>query len=135
MLTDENMVLPLAGALKTSASQIRNATVITHNNGAVIQYNDKRIKQNGHTVSEGFFDVFTFRFLKGDPGFLTNSSSIALTESAAKALFGDADPINKIVRIQDDRNATVAAILADPPANSSLTFEFIAPFNYSEPFI
>lgn len=135
VLTDENMVLPLAGALKTSASQIRNATVITHNNGAVIQYNDKRIKQNGHTVSEGFFDVFTFRFLKGDPGFLKNSSSIALTESAAKALFGDADPINKIVRIQDDRNATVAAILADPPANSSLTFEFIAPFNYSEPFI
>ena len=135
VFTDQNMVLPLAKSLETSAPQIKNATVITHNYSRILEYGKTKLKKNGHTVSEHFFDVFSWKFIRGNPRVLQNPSSMIITQSAARALFGDADPINKIIRIDNDRNATIAGVLADPPGNSTLQFDFLVPFNYSDEYI
>ncbi|MEJ7676384.1 MAG: ABC transporter permease [Segetibacter sp.] len=43
-----------------------------------------------------FFDVFSFKLLKGNPANALNQpNTIVLTEQAAKKYFGDADPIGK----------------------------------------
>ena len=135
VFTDESMVLPLAKALESSAPQVKNATVITHDYSAILEYRNSKLKKYGHTVSEHFFNVFSWKFLRGSASSLQDPSSMALTQSAARSLFGNADPINKIVRINNDRNATITAVLADPPSNSTLQFDFIVPFNYSDPSV
>ena len=58
--------------------------------------------------------------------------SIVLTESTAKALFGNEDPINKTVRYDNKNDLKVTGILKDIPANSTLQFNFLVPFSYLE---
>ena len=49
-------------------------------------------------VDEGFFSMFSFRFLKGNKATaFPNNNAVVLTQSTAQKLFGDADPIGKAV--------------------------------------
>ncbi|MFD0750980.1 ABC transporter permease [Mucilaginibacter calamicampi] len=130
--TDGNMVLPLAGALQANLPQIKNAVVMSHREQHIITYGDTRLKKKGYNVSDHFFDIFSWKFIKGNAATaITDPSSIVLTQSAAKAFFGDNDPINKAVKIDEGREMKVAAIIADPPGNSTFKFDFITPFNKS----
>jgi ABC-type antimicrobial peptide transport system permease subunit len=132
IFTDRNMVLPLAKSLEDASPQIKNAVVTTHRQSHILTYGDTKLKKEGHTVSEHFFDMFSWKFIKGNAATaLPDAYSLVLTASAAKALFGNADPINKVVRIDDDYDAKVTAIVQDPPGNSTFQFDFINMFNYS----
>ena len=55
-----------------------------------------------------------------------------LTEAIAKALFGNEDPINKTIRIDNSHDLKVTAIMKDVPANSTLQFGFVVPFSFYE---
>jgi putative ABC transport system permease protein len=134
VFTDENMVLPLAKELKEKLPQIKNAVVTTHQQPSVLTYGDLKIKKQGYTVSEHFFEMFSWKFVKGNASTaITDPSSIVLTRSAAKAFFGNDDPINKVLKLNNDRDAKVTAIVDDPPGNSTFQFDYITPFNYSDP--
>jgi putative ABC transport system permease protein len=79
-------------------------------------------------ADSSFFSVFTFPLLKGDPNALRDPANLVLTASAAKKYFGGTDIIGKTVRLNDSRNATVAAIVQDPPRNSQIQFEIVTSF-------
>lgn len=74
-----------------------------------------------------FFSIFNFPILKGDTNPLANPTNIAISESMAATLFGDADPLGKIIKIDDHFAVTVASVFQDVPENSSLQFEFVVP--------
>lgn len=136
IFTDENMVLPLARALESNAPQIKNAVVTTHRQPHILTYGETKLKKQGYTVSEHFFDMFSWKFIKGNASKpFPDPYSIALTQSAAKALFGNAEPINKVIKIDNEYDAKVTAILADPPGNSTFQFDFINAFNYSGDYL
>src|SRR6185436_15597722 len=136
MFTDENMVLPLASAIQKEVSQVKYAVVTTHRNEHVLTYGEKKLKKHGYTVSEHFFDMFSWKFINGSPSTaLPDVNAIVLTQSAAKALFGNDDPINKIVKVDKDYDAKVTAIVEDVPGNSTFQFDFINTFNYSNDFL
>jgi len=132
IFTDRNMVLPLAKSIQDVSPQIKNAVVTTHRQSPILTYGDAKLKKYGYTVSEHFFDMFSWKFIKGTAATaLPDAYSLVLTQSAAKALFGNADPINKVVRIDNDYDCKVTAIVEDPPGNSTFQFDFINMFNYS----
>jgi len=134
IMTDPNMVLPLASSLQKTYPQIKNAVVTTQGESHIFSYGDNKIKKTGLTVGGNFFDMFSWKFIKGDPlTALTDPSSIVLTQSAAKTFFGNADPINKILKIDNQENVKVSAVVTDPPGNSTLQFDFVKAFNYSDP--
>ncbi|MEM9887913.1 MAG: ABC transporter permease [Bacteroidota bacterium] len=136
IFTDRNMVLPLAKEIKEKLPQVKNATMTTYQNSYIFSVGDKKIRQVGYTVGESFFELFSWDFISGDArSAITDPSSIVLTQSAATTLFGQEDAIGKSIRINTDRAVKVSAIVADPPGNSSFQFEFIMPFNYSDPAI
>src|SRR4030095_16496446 len=136
VFTDDNMVLPLAKTLQEKLPQVKRAVVTTHQGSHVLAYGDAKLKKRGYTVSEHFFDLFSWKFMKGNAASaLPDAYSIVLTQSTATALFGNADPINKMIKIDDDYNAKVTAIVADVPGNSSFQFDFINAFNYSNEFL
>ncbi|MGK6350418.1 ABC transporter permease [Parapedobacter sp. DT-150] len=134
IFTDYNMVLPLAGALEDTDPQIRHAVVTTQGYDLTLRYNDVVLQKSSYTVSEHFFDVFTWTFIKGNPATaIADPSSIVLTQAATKAIFGDEDPIGKAITVvEENRELTVTAVVADPPGNSSFQFDLIRPFNYSD---
>ncbi|HEY0434432.1 MAG TPA: FtsX-like permease family protein, partial [Chitinophagaceae bacterium] len=63
---------------------------------------------------------------------LHDAYSIVLTQSTATALFGNADPINKMVRFDNQHELKVTGVLKNLPANSSLSFSYLVPFSYLE---
>ena len=132
--TDQNMVLPLAAALEKNSSLVKNAVVTTHPQDRVMIYKDNKIKKKGYQVSNHFFDMFSWRALNGNPkAIFQDPNSIVLTESTAEAIFGKSDPIDKTIRLPGNNiDVKVVAIVEDVPENSTLQFEYVLPFNYSE---
>lgn len=136
IFTDYNMVLPLASALEKTSPQIKYAAVTTQGYDLTMRYGDGLLQKNGMTVSDHFFNMFSWKFLQGNVATaIQDPSAIVLTESAAKAIFGKQNPINQSLRIvEENRDVKVTAIVADPPGNSSFQFDFIRPFNYSDEY-
>ena len=131
--TDQNMVLPLAAGIRDEIPEVEKAVVITYPIPTVLSVGDSRIKKEGYQVSDQFFDLFSWSFVMGNARTaITDQSSIVLSESTARAIFGDQDPIGKMVRLDNKRDARVSAVVKDAPENSSLRFDYVVPFNYSE---
>jgi len=136
VFTDENMVLPLASTIEKAIPQIKRAVVTTHRQPHILAYGDKKIKKEGYTVGDHFFEMFSWKFIKGNATTaLPDAYSIVLTRSAAKAFFGNDDPINKIIKIDNDYDAKVTAVVADVPGNSTLQFDFVNAFNYNNDYL
>ncbi|HEV8284637.1 MAG TPA: ABC transporter permease [Chitinophagaceae bacterium] len=136
VFTDDNMVLPLAKTLQEKLPQIKKAVVTTHRQPHILTYGEAKLKKQGYTVSEHFFDMFSWKFIRGNAATaLPDAYSIVLTKSASIALFGNEDPINKIIKVDNEYDAKVTAIVADVPGNSSFQFDFINAFNYSNDYL
>jgi ABC-type antimicrobial peptide transport system permease subunit len=134
VFTDRSMAMPLASALENSSPQIKHAVVTTYQQQNVLAYNNNKIKKQGYVVSGHFFDVFSWQFVKGNAATaLKDPNSIVLTEDAAKAFFGNADPINKVLTVDNNRSVKVTAIVKNAPGNSTLQFDWLMPFNYNDP--
>ncbi len=133
IFTDRNMAFPLSASLEQELPEVEKAVMTTYAQSHILGFGDNRQRKNGMTVSENFFDLFSWQFVQGNAHTaLPDPSSIILTESAAKALFGKEDPINKTLKIDNNRDVTVTAILKDLPGNSTFQFDFLSLFNYSD---
>jgi len=72
-----------------------------------------------------YFQVFTHQFIAGDPTTcLTDLNTLVITESKAKKYFGDEDPINKSLII-NNQPWKVTAVIRDLPANTHLKFDIL----------
>jgi putative ABC transport system permease protein len=92
-------------------------------------YNDKATKLRVFYTDSTFFDLFTFNLSEGDKkSCLESSQGIVLTEKAAKKVFGSEDAIGKGV-ILSGNAFVVTAIAKDPPVNTSLQYECLAPLS------
>jgi len=78
-------------------------------------------------VDSTFFDVFTVRFLEGNPArALTQPNSVVMTASMARKYFGTEDPVGKVLILGADMKWTVTGVVEDWPRNSHLKFDFLA---------
>jgi putative ABC transport system permease protein len=67
-------------------------------------------------ADSSFFKVFKFGFLEGDPKEALNKPfGLVLSVSVAKRLFGNSDPLGRIVRFQNQYDFTVTGIIDDRP--------------------
>ena len=83
-------------------------------------------------TDSSFFDLFTFDLSAGSKkNCLESSQGVVLTQSAVKKIFGAEDPLGKWVMISGARYV-VTAVAKDPPVNTSLQFECLAPLSVVE---
>jgi putative ABC transport system permease protein len=77
-------------------------------------------------VDPSVFDVFDFKIIEGPKnGILEDPGSIAITQTLAKKMFGNENPIGKIVKLNQATDLHVTAVLADLPKNSHLQFDLL----------
>jgi len=92
---------------------------------------EKKVFISGAQAEADFFKIFPYPVVKGSlAGALDEPYSIVLTETTARSLFGDADAIGKPVRFDNENNLIVKAVIADLPANSTFSFNYVVPFSY-----
>ncbi len=126
--------LPLYQNIKGKHSAIEEVSVADWGEDHLLGNGQQKIKRMGHFVGEEFLSLFSFRTVDGLDAsvYLSDPSNILLTESAARALFGEEDPIGKVVELDNESQLNVAAVLEDPPLNSSLQFDFLVAWKHYE---
>ena len=76
------------------------------------------------SADQNFLSVFDFEVLRGDPQqALSEPRNLILTKSEAEKIFGDEDPIGKVLNYENAYDVKVAAIIQNPPANTHLSFD------------
>ena len=124
--------LPLADAIKQNVPGVKYVSQPNWIGGHLLMNGDKKIFQTGAIEDNNFLKIFQYPFLEGNSNTaLQDPNSIVLTESTAKALFGNEDAMNRSVRFDNYHDLKVTGILKDLPANSTLQFNFIVPFSYA----
>ncbi len=88
-----------------------------------ITYNEEKYKiPNIAFCDSAFSDVFDFEIIKGSIKHASSvPKSIILTEGLAKRIFGNDDPIGKVIYTHNT-SLTVNALIKDPPDNSTIQF-------------
>jgi putative ABC transport system permease protein len=126
-------MFPMGPTLQQDFPEIRNFTRVNWDDKVQLTYRDKRLfLPQTFNVDTSFLHIFDFPLLKGDRAIaLEKPNSVVLTESAARKLFGDQDPMGKTITHygSDTTSYTVTGIAADVPENSQLQFDALFSFN------
>ncbi|HEY1062258.1 MAG TPA: ABC transporter permease [Daejeonella sp.] len=125
--------LKLADALRNQIPEIEYVAESDHMGSHGLMVGEKKLYVNGAQINGDFLKMFQYPLIQGNANsVLKDPYSIVLTETTAKSLFGNEDPINKTVRFENKHDLKVTGILKDIPANSSLKFNFLIPFSFFE---
>jgi len=132
--TDRTSAGPMAPELQKNLPEVKHAVRMAAT-VATARIGDKRVPIDGIYTDPGFFDMFSFPAIAGDPReALHDAHRIILTQSAAKKLFGEDNgkAIGLIFIIDDTVPVKVAAIVRDIPVTSTINFEYARPFTVFE---
>lgn len=117
--------LPLAPALKLEIPGVEEFARFRFMDNDLFNYEGKKFfEENVYYADSTTFKVFTHKFIKGDPDTsLLEPNTMVLTESFAKRIFGDADPMGEYISTGYGFGFTVTGIIEDVPESSHLKFE------------
>jgi putative ABC transport system permease protein len=108
---------------------VKYASHSTYPRPKLITVGENRLGSKAVFTDEAFIKILDYKFVKGNPAqVLKNVNSIILTKSFAEKLFGNEDPINKTVKLENQDVLKVEAVIEDAPANSSIKFDCIMPW-------
>jgi putative ABC transport system permease protein len=128
-----NPVLPvaLAGELKTSYGQHFKHIVLASQPGEnILTAGEKHLSMKGQFIEAGAPDMLSLKMLRGSRSALQDQHSIILSSNAAIAIFGNVDPLDKVVQINKGMDAKVAGVYENLPHNSEFhDIKFFAPFD------
>ena len=133
--TYANVPRPLAPTLKKDYPEVIEATRVLKFN----RYtgNSVLLRDSETSTSEiqedlvfyadsTFFKVFEHPFLQGNPKTaLRAKNTVVITEKVARALYGDENPLDKVIEMDADQKFRVTGIVANPPGNTHLDFEVL----------
>ena len=111
--------------------EIEDFLRMTGKGPTIIGYNDLTFtEENMVEADSSFFNFFSIPFIKGDVKNLLNAPrKIVLSESTAKKIFGNENPIDKLLKIGSDSiRYTVSGVMTDVPANSHFEANAIISF-------
>ncbi|WP_207515162.1 ABC transporter permease [Longitalea luteola] len=90
---------------------------------------DKIFGKQGRYMEPEATDMLSLKILKGSKNGLKDMNSIMLSQSVANAIFGDADPIGRLLRLENKTNVKVTGVYENLPDNTSFRdMEFILPW-------
>ena len=121
----------LAPTLKTEYPEVEQTTRLNWTQNKLFSIGDRRLTVPGTFADPDFLTMFSFPLVKGNiKTALAGIYSIVLTEKLAKKLYGNENPMGKVIRIDNDDNFTVTGVLKDLPNNNSFDFEYLLPWEY-----
>lgn len=121
----------LGPKLEEDFPAVKKAVRISTSFRKMLGISGKVFKENRFLLADkNFFEVFSFRLLKGDRALvLAEPNSVVITPSAARKYFGSEDPMGKIILDNNKTPLIVKGIVEEAPPNSTIKFNFIAPFS------
>jgi len=130
-LTLSTVSPPFGYYLPNDFPEIQKMTRLLDNGITPLRYKDKLINETDvFFADENLFDVFTIKTVKGNPKTaLAEPFTAMLSEETAKKYFGDEDPMNKILRYNNQTDVKVAGVYKAFPANAHMHPGMLVSFN------
>jgi putative ABC transport system permease protein len=130
-------IAPLGPAMMKDMPEVQNYVRLRSPVVAYLSFGEQSLKVDGIVYTDStFFDILSFPLVTGSPQqALKDPYSIVLTPGVAVALFGNDDPMGKIVKADGGESFHVTGIVQEPPPNSDIHFRALASFStlYHQP--
>ena len=122
---------PFGPLLKNEFPDIKKVTRLFPNGDVVLRYKEKLLVEKGsYFADENFLSFFDLKTVAGDPKTaLSEPYTVMMTEDMARKYFGNEDPINKEIRLDNTANFKVTGIFKPFPANSQMHPQMLLSFN------
>jgi len=130
--TFRSMPIPLAAEMRTKYNQdFKFVSLSSWNFFNILSYGEKKLNKAGMFAQPDLPTILTPNMIKGTLHCIDDPTSIAINETIAKALFGDADPVNKLIKINNKNSLKVTGVFKDFPYSSEFKdVSFFAPWAY-----
>ncbi len=133
IITWDNNPYPLAEVLRKDYGNNFKYVVMSAGiqQDHLLTFNEKKIKEGGGFFESKAPDMLSLKMLSGNRNSLNDPSSLLISASAAKACFGNEDPLNKLIKIDNMPPVKVAGVYENFLHNSSFTdLNFIGSWNF-----
>ncbi|HVT86291.1 MAG TPA: ABC transporter permease [Chitinophagaceae bacterium] len=121
---------PLGPALKQNYPEIDAFTRVWNLDNWLLSANKKSIiSPKGFMVDSSFLEMFSFPLLEGRAD-LRPGNTIVITKNLATKLFGNEDPVGKVIKTENTDNFIVSGVIKDPPVNTRFQFDYLLPWVY-----
>ncbi len=109
--------LPLGKELK-NYTDFKEVAMASWNFEHIVASGENKFTKKGMYVEPNFTKMFSLEMVKGTQNGLTDINVIMLSESLSKSLFGETDPIGKIIKLDNKTDLSVTGVFKDFPKNS-----------------
>ena len=135
--TQEEMPPPLGKALRTTyGTDFKRVVMSTSDFPSILTVGDKKLTKTGRASEAAIADMLTLPMLYGTRTGLNDPKAILLSKSVANAFFGDANPVGKIMKVNDNNVLRVAGVYNDFPATSQFNgLEFMVAWNDNDDYV
>ena len=123
----------MAGEIREKIPGIAYASHSSYPTNELLSYKQNNFKKSAVYADPSFLKILDYKFIKGNPmKVLQETNSVILTQTMARNLFGNEDPINKIVKFQNNEPLKVEGVIEDVPKNSTIQFDYLMPWSLYE---
>ena len=114
--------------VRANFPEIENSSRILVRGLCMIQYKEKQfLEENFSLVDPSLFSIFSFKFIKGNPATaLQHPFSVVISEKTAHKYFGNEDPLDKVIRLENTHDYTITGVMEDMPHNSHFRYDIMA---------
>lgn len=123
---------PFGPLLKSAFPEVQQMTRLYPNGTVILRYKEKLFnEENSFFADEHFFDIFSVDVTNGDKFTALNDPyTVMLTDKIAHKYFGDTDPINKTIILDNTKHEfKVTGIFKPFPVNAHIHPEILISFN------
>jgi putative ABC transport system permease protein len=120
-----------AGVLRDEYPEVVDAVRFRRMAPATAMYKDKHFDINRIRYADpSVFNVFTWPVLKGDSSTaLESPHSIVISQEVADKIFGDEEPVGRILQLNDGVDYTVTGVMENVPENSHFVVDALCSFS------
>jgi putative ABC transport system permease protein len=131
--TQDALPFPVGEELRSKYPDFKAVAMYERGEGkrSLIADNKKFLK-SGLFIGEDAIDMFSLNILSGDKSPLKEPYSIVLTDETAQAIFGNADAVGRIVKLDNKVDLKVTAVVSRQPKNATLQFDYLLPWRLQE---
>lgn len=118
---------PVAATLaQDMPEEIESASCVLSGGQYKMYYENKLIQDTHYIYADTcFFQTFGIPVLKGNPKDMIMPGSVFVSESFARKIFGDEEPVGKILSADKQNDFTIRGVYKDVPENTMLTHDFV----------
>jgi len=125
-----DVAAPYGKYLKGDFPEVEYCARMLGTNDMLISYGEKNIMGDNFCLAEkDIFKILTIPFVSGNPELaLANPQDIIISQSTAKVIFGDENPIGKELIVDGEYPYYVTGVMEDYPENTHVRFDYFVPF-------